>query len=176
MSKQTLATRLYYKKYNRDTANEFKSIFSELLKYPSFRQMEEYTQHGDTNTLEHCVAVSYLSLLMADSLKIKCDRKSLIRGSLLHDYYLYDWHEKDDSHKWHGFFHPGKALKNAIRDFSVNEKEQNIIQRHMFPLTHIPPKCREGAIVCISDKICATYEIFSRSSSPYRELFKLLSE
>ena len=33
-----------------------------------------------------------------------------------------------------------------------------MILRHMFPLTLKPPKYREAVILCISDKLCATYE------------------
>lgn len=84
-----------------------------------------------------------------------CDQHALIRGALLHDYFLYDWHEKDDSHKWHGFYHAGKALQNAMEDFALSEIEKETIRRHMFPLNPIPPRCREAWIVTLADKICS---------------------
>ena len=34
------------------------------------------------------------SLLINNKLGLHCNKKDLIRGSLLHDYFLYDWHEK----------------------------------------------------------------------------------
>ncbi len=40
---------------------------------------------------------------------------------------------------------------------------KNIIIRHMFPLTLVPPTCTEAWIVCIADKICAIEEtLFNR--------------
>ena len=55
--------------------------------------------------------------------------RSLVRGALLHDYFLYDWHIPDESHKWHGVTHAGDALKNARRDFELNEIEQDMISK-----------------------------------------------
>jgi hypothetical protein len=81
-----------------------------------------------------------------------------VRGALLHDYFLYDWHEKDGGHRLHGFRHPAFALYNASKDFSLNRKERNIIARHMFPLTVLPPRCLEAWIVCFVDKYCAFSE------------------
>ena len=60
-------------------------------------------QHGDTTVLLHCLAVAYFSLRLAKLLRLKCDQRSLVRGALLHDYFLYDWHVPDPSHRLHGF-------------------------------------------------------------------------
>ena len=84
--------------------------------------------------------------------------KSLVRGALLHDYFLYDWHIADNSHKWHGFKHANTALLNACRDFELNEIEKNMIKTHMFPLNIALPKYRESVILCIADKMCAAKE------------------
>ena len=87
--------------------------------------------------------------------KVQDSCRSSCTGALLHDYFLYDWHEKDDSHKWHGFYHAGKALQNAMEDFALSEIEKETIRRHMFPLNPIPPRCREAWIVTLADKICS---------------------
>lgn len=65
-------------------------------------------------------------------------------------------------HRLHGFHHPARALGNALQDFSLDPVEQNIILRHMFPLTPIPPKYREAILVCLVDKGCSLYEVFAR--------------
>ena len=78
--------------------------------------------------------------------------------ALLHDYFLYDWHKADPSHRLHGFYHPGTALRNARQDFALTPREENIIHRHMFPLTPMPPATREAWIVCLADKYCAAAE------------------
>ena len=92
--------------------------------------------------------------------KKRIDRRSLIRGGLLHDYFLYDWHIYSKKHEWHGFTHAGCALSNSNRDFKLNGIEQDIIKKHMFPLNILPPAYLESAIVCMADKWCAMCETF----------------
>lgn len=120
-----------------------------------------FTQHRGTSVYEHSIGVAYTSYFIASHLPFRFDEQALIRGALLHDYFLYDWHEKDDSHKWHGFNHPRIAKEKAFQDFQINDLEANIIARHMFPLTPIPPKQREGILVSIMDKVCAICEMMN---------------
>lgn len=123
-------------------------------------------QHGDTTVLLHCLAVAYFSLKLVQLLHLKCDKQSLVRGALLHDYFLYDWHKPDKSHKLHGFHHPRRALTNAQADVPLNQTELDIIVHHMFPLTPAPPRCREALVVCMVDKGCGLYETFGRNTYP----------
>lgn len=123
-----------------------------------FKQTRNYVQHGNTSVMKHCIDVAVVSCQIAKKLHIKVDKRALIRGALLHDYFLYDWHEKGGGHQLHGFKHPFFALKNASRDFELNDIEKNVIVRHMFPLVPIPPACREAWIVCMADKYCSTRE------------------
>ena len=60
------------------------------------------------------------------------------------------------------------ALRNADRDFDLTDTERDIIKKHMFPLTVIPPTCREGWIVCLADKYCSLYETFKKEA--YRKI------
>ena len=134
--------------------------------------MKSFTQHGTTTVFEHCVSVAKFSLLMAHYLekkfKIKCDRDSLVRAALLHDYFLYDWHDKTiPGHNIHGFTHPRTACINADRDFGLNDIEKDIISKHMFPLTFMPPRYRESVIVTLADKWCALCETFKVDVSSY---------
>lgn len=126
-------------------------------------QGRAFCQHGDTSVYQHSLHVTYESCLFAERYHLPVDYSALIRGALLHDYFLYDWHDKTHMHKRpHGFYHPRAALKNAMEDFALTEKEQNIIKRHMFPLTIIPPGCIEAWIVCFVDKVCSTKETLYR--------------
>ncbi len=85
-----------------------------------------------------------------------------MRAALLHDYFLYDWHEHDDgTHRWHGFRHPATAERNARADFAIDDVVANSIRTHMFPLTPVPPRHVEGWLVTAADKISATTETFS---------------
>jgi len=142
-----------------------------IILSPEAQVMKRFTQHGETTVFEHCVAVAKYSLLIAYSLeklfRIEIDKDSLVRGALLHDYFLYDWHEKGQGRRFHGFTHPGVALKNADRDFDLNEIEKDIIVKHMFPLTPFLPSHRESFIVSLADKWCALAETFKIDVSSY---------
>lgn len=124
-----------------------------------FSRTTEFVQHGTQSVFDHSVAVAHASCLFAYKLHLKVDYRSMIRGALLHDYFLYDWHTKESWHRWHGFRHPYTAWKNARADLHLNRRESNIILRHMFPLTPIPPSCKEGWIVCLADKVCTMNEV-----------------
>ena len=122
-----------------------------------------FVQHGSITCYDHSLRVAEKSLELAEKCSAYIDERSLVRGALLHDYFLYDWHEKDGGHRLHGFRHPAFALYNASKDFSLNRKERNIIARHMFPLTVLPPRCLEAWIVCFVDKYCAFSETMGDS-------------
>ncbi len=132
-----------------------------LERQGNFGMEKQYTQHGATTTYAHSIHVACVSIHFAEIFHMTTiDYYTLARGALLHDYFLYDWHERGCGHKLHGFSHPHTALVNANHDFALCDRERNIIARHMFPLTPIPPRCKEAWIVCITDKYCATTEAF----------------
>ena len=130
----------------------------ELALQGRFYEEKKAMQHGCTTIYQHSIHVAYTSLFLMEKWQIPLDETSLVKGALLHDYFLYDWHENDASHRLHGFRHPGTALRNAMRDYTLNQREQNMIACHMFPLTPIPPQCREAWLVCLADKWCAAEE------------------
>lgn len=118
----------------------------------------KFIQHGTTTLFQHCRNVALLSLKLARMFHIKVDERSMVRGALLHDYYLYDWHDKQARPHLHGYVHPALALQNAERIYTLNPTEIDIIKHHMFPLTICPPQTKEGLLVSIADKLCSTYE------------------
>lgn len=131
----------------------------DILKSKKVKSQKQFIQHGNVSVYDHTYSVAVLSLYLADKLNITVDEKSLVRGALLHDYFLYDWHVKDKSHRLHGYTHANTALKNAKRDFKINKIEENMIKCHMFPLNLFSiPKYKEAKILCICDKLCAISE------------------
>jgi uncharacterized protein len=62
------------------------------------------------------------------------------------------------SDKYHGFAHPKIALKNAKKHFVVNKKEEDIIVKHMWPITIVPPRYMESYIVTFADKVLSSRE------------------
>lgn len=137
-------------------------------------EMFDTIQHGDTECLVHTVAVVCCALAIAKRFGIRIDKSSLVRGGILHDYFLYDWHDGKPQRMIHGFTHPSEALRQAEMDFELNDIERDIIKKHMFPLTVIPPRYREGWLICMADKICAIKEAtpFGNDYSTIRKTVK----
>lgn len=150
-----------------------KQRLQELFNDKDYLSMKNYLQHGTTDCILHSISVTHYSAIFAHRMHIKVNYKNLIIGALLHDYFLYDWHEKSKSHKWHGFRHPKLALNNALKKWDLTDIEKDIIKCHMFPLTIFSvPRYKESIIVCLVDKICATYEVFVKKN-PYKRIKKL---
>lgn len=139
---------------------EFNMIIYDLANHPTVQKMKLYRQHYDTNCFDHCYNVAFYSYLICK--KLNLDYISVSRAGMLHDLFLYDWRKKQPEHKrFHGFRHPRIALNNASKLFDLNEKEKDIILKHMWPITIIPPKYIEGYIITLTDKYCALEESYN---------------
>lgn len=143
-----------------DELSFFENHIEDLLESDEVKSMSNYIQHGQVSCLDHSLSVAYYSYVFCQKLHLRVDYKSMIRAALLHDFFLYDWHYKGERKGLHGFTHPKSALKNAEYYFTLNPKERNIILRHMWPLTVVPPKYKEAYIVCLIDKYCSLAETF----------------
>lgn len=123
------------------------------------QKMKLFKQHGRVSTYDHCESVTKLSYWLNHRLHLHADDKTLVHGAFLHDFYLYDWHDGDGTDELHGFYHAGKALKNAREHFKVNKKVAHVIESHMWPLNLTKvPRTREAAIVCAADKCVSLVE------------------
>lgn len=140
--------------------NEIKKYANDILESPNFKSTKGHIQHGNMSVNEHCINVAKTSLYIRNKLRIRCNTRDLVRGALLHDYFLYDWHKSEEAapHKLHGFFHPSKSLRNARKEFRLTARQEDIIIKHMWPLTVVPPMCREAWIVTTADKYCSLLE------------------
>lgn len=144
------------------TDKDYIRCIADIFMSPVFQSMENYVQHGETTCRSHCIQVSYFSYNLARWLGV--DYVACARAGLLHDLFLYDWHchAKLTGEHFHGFTHPRTALMNAQQHFELSALEKDIILRHMWPLTVIPPKSAEGFIVSFADKYCSIAEVFLR--------------
>lgn len=139
--------------------DEFNLIIDDILQNETVQQMNLYRQHYDTSCFDHCYEVAYFSFRICK--RFNLDYKSAARAGMLHDLFLYDWRKKQDGRKGlHAFRHPRVALNNSLKIFDLNKREQDIILKHMWPLTVIPPKYFEGYIISTMDKYCALRESF----------------
>lgn len=168
MGKRTVHTRtprqveLWKKHFERqkELHDQIRREAIDILQSSNFRMTRGHIQHGTMTVNNHCMNVAKYSLAMSEKLHIRCSKRELIRGALLHDYFLYDWHVGDyrKPHKLHGFYHPGRALANASKEYELTDREKEIIKKHMWPLTIVPPTCREAWIVTTADKWCSLLE------------------
>ncbi|MBD5545720.1 MAG: HD domain-containing protein [Lachnospiraceae bacterium] len=140
---------------------------SDILRSPGFINSGKSVQHGNMSVRQHSIDVAQCSLKISRKLPFHFEEKDLVRGALLHDYFLYDWHNKKvklkdirEFHKLHGFTHPITALKNAKKEFELTKRQEDIIRKHMWPLTIKPPACREAWVVTLADKYCSLLETF----------------
>ncbi|MCR5310045.1 MAG: HD domain-containing protein [Lachnospiraceae bacterium] len=140
----------------------------DILNSKNFLSSAKNIQHGDVSVMKHSLKVAYASMWLNRKLKIQCSERELVRGALLHDYFLYDWHDtKRENYQFlHGFYHPGIALKNATRDFNLTDKEKDIISKHMWPMTLKFPKCREAWVVTAADKYISVLESLRLHNRP----------
>lgn len=141
---------------------EFINIIQDLIKHPTVKQMRNYNQHAQVSCYQHCMQVAYYTYFICK--KLNLDYISATRGAMLHDLFLYDWHnhEKVDN-KWtskHAFLHPKIALKNAKEIFDLNAIEQDVIVNHMWPVTIKMPTYKETVVVTFADKYSACRETF----------------
>ncbi len=136
---------------------EYIEIVSELLKNEKVLEMKQYRQHHNISCFDHCLFVSYNTYLICK--KHKLDYISAARAGLLHDLFLYDWRKRENGRKGlHAFTHPKEALKQALTITQLNDKEQDIIKNHMWPVTPKFPKYKETYIITLVDKYSAVAE------------------
>ena len=110
----------------------YECILKDVEEKSRFLESKQWIQHGITTIYEHSQNVALKCLELANKFKWKIDESSMIRGALLHDYFLYDWHNKKTRVNPHGYLHPGVALKNALKVYDLNKTEIDIIKHHLF--------------------------------------------
>ncbi len=151
-----LLQKIYADKY-------FISIISDMIENNTVKQMHDFKQHYETNCFEHCLVASYYCYLLCK--KFNLDYISCSRAAMVHDLFLYDWRKRQNGRKGlHAFTHPQTAYDNASKLFDLNEKEKDIIVKHMWPVTLALPKYKESYILTLVDKYCALNE-------SYQEIF-----
>jgi uncharacterized protein len=149
------------KNINPDDYEEYYKIISDIIANPEFRKTIGF-KHHHSSIYEHSLYVSYYSYRLAK--KFKLDHKSTARGALLHDFFLYDWKRPHpEKGKNHGKEHPKTALRNAGRQFTLNDTEKDIILNHMWPFTITFPNTMETMVVLMVDKFMASKEFFQEA-------------
>ncbi len=131
-------------------------IVDDIINNEIITKLKNFKHHYGSNRLQHSISVSYYSYLVCKFLHL--DYISIARAGLLHDLFLYDCENKKTRPKFHIWKHPKIALQNAKKFFDLNNKECDIILKHMWPITLSIPKYPESFVISFIDKYCAFIE------------------
>lgn len=136
---------------------QFGAIIQDLLDDPDVQSMKDLPQHSKySNCFDHSIYVAYLSFLICR--RLGYDYVAAARGGLLHDFALRNWETEEYgmSRLWD---HPYMALENARGRYRLTCVEEDIIVKHMWPLTRPLPRHKESFVVSMADKLCAVLEM-----------------
>lgn len=135
---------------------EFSEIIHHILTSEEFQRRKTFKHHGEETVYDHSLKVAYYAYIWAKWLHLDAEATAI--GALLHDFYTTPWMDNPVKAKrirdMHGFAHPKIAFENTKKYFPevVNPKVKDIITKHMFPLTPIPPIYLESWLVTFADK------------------------
>lgn len=151
---------------NEKEEKRFTELAEKIINHPDYQKMKELIAHGRITVYQHSMDVARFCFRCNSRMHLGIDEEELITGALLHDFYLYDWHNASirvPLFKMHGYTHPSTACENARERFEINGRVRNVIKSHMWPLTlRSLPSNKAAWLVCMGDKIVATREVFER--------------
>lgn len=137
----------------------------DIVTHPDFERLKSFNHHKHITIHAHVLRVAEVSYKWAKCLNLNA--VSVLRGALLHDFFLYDWMidgkiTKKRGLKKHGFVHARIAHEEASKRFNLSYVESDIILHHMFPLNISPPKTLEGWLVMVMDKGVSLMDYLNR--------------
>ncbi|MCD7810503.1 MAG: HDIG domain-containing protein [Ruminococcus sp.] len=140
---------------------------SDIIDSSEVSELKNITHHISTTRFQHCLNVSYYSYVICK--KMHLNARSAARAGLLHDLFYYNRKEynnaKTKGQISHSLFHAMTAAENAAKLVDINDLERDIIEKHMWPVTHKMPKYKESYVICFVDKYCAVLEfLFTKFS------------
>ena len=140
--------------------NDLEAIYQSFLHDEKILKMKEVSMHRGSNCYIHSFKVAKLAIKRALRHK-RGDLYVILMGSILHDYYLYDWRKDREKMKKHLSSHPYTAAQNALRDFSISEEVKKVIESHMWPVNFSNfPETKEARIISNADKAICLREMF----------------
>lgn len=159
-------------KLTKENSDGFLDSVKEIYFSDEVQSLEQYEQHLEINRLQHITSVAFLAYTVCK--KRGWNYESAARAAVMHDLFYYDWRDGETGrwHKLHGYKHPKYAALNARELYpELTKLEEDIIRCHMWPLTLALPKSKEGLVVSLSDKYCATRELLYSLSKNYKKRF-----
>lgn len=148
---------------------EYIDIVKDIVNHKEFLKLKKIDHHNH-DRFRHSLLVSYYSYLKAKEKDL--DYISVARGALLHDFFFEDTHKmKIKDRKKCLKTHPRSAYENALKYFSVNRLEKDIIVNHMYPIGGNKPESKESLLVCIIDKTVSRREVFDQYFYRWKRVF-----
>ncbi len=151
---------------NQELENKIQQYINEFMKIPEFKQGFKQTHHYNTTVSDHSIHVAIISAKICyylNKMGMHFAIDGVIRVSLLHDVGIVGARKKTikemDGHCL-AIYHPLKSVEiaeNTLLD--LTDREKNIIETHMFPLSQHFPKYKESWLIVISDKVAFTKDI-----------------
>ncbi|MDR1908699.1 MAG: HD domain-containing protein [Spirochaetaceae bacterium] len=140
----------------------FDAYAADIVGHELFLEGKKVFSHGSISIHDHSIAVAELSYSMIENSR-GIDKRCVVRAALLHDFFLYEWHVPGLRYILHGWVHPAIAARKAREVFGISDREYSCIKTHMWPWTLFSfPRCREGWVISLADKIIAVKETLFR--------------
>lgn len=144
------------------TRQAYYMLVADILEHADVQALKQFRHHHYTTRFQHSLNVSYYNYLLCRF--FHWDAVSAARAGLLHDLYFYETADYDRSNspdqKSHSAHHPEVAMQNAAVRFALNPRERDMIEKHMWPLTHRMPHYKESYAITFVDKYAAMLEFF----------------
>ena len=145
-------------KNSRALNNDIQYICSNIMESDYFNRLYGRKHHFNSNVAIHSIRVTNECYRLAHIMHLDIDKESLIKGAICHDLALanikYTFGPKQ------AIFHSMDSANIATNIIgTLSDKERNIIESHMFPISPVLPKYKESWILTLVDKYIATKEI-----------------
>ena len=131
----------------------FDSIANQITHTNKFNELKSENHHGITRYI-HVLRVSKYTYKISKFFHL--DYVSATRAALLHDFFTDEVSNLGSVNRLTK--HPKCALENAKKHFDISPLQEDIIIKHMFPVTITPPKYLESVIVDVVDDVASIYE------------------
>lgn len=139
------------------TDEDFLKISASIIEHPDYQKLKFIGNNG-SSVFDHNTASAYLAYRIAR--KLKMNEKATVRGALLRnfEYYMMKLNKADEDSLRKGE-NRDKSHKDPGFIFGpISNLEKDIIAKHRWPHTLIPPHYPEAIIVMIVDKIISIRE------------------
>ncbi|MBR1628714.1 MAG: HD domain-containing protein [Lachnospiraceae bacterium] len=157
------------KNNGNEIKRKIKDYGSDILGSTWYKKAFSQTHHGKTSVGRHSIRVAEETLkvcALLSRLGISVDEKIAVRAALLHDLGILGRDQKFSSQYEMSRRHPLESLVVA-KEFEphIDERIEQAITRHMFPVFSKPPTKAEAIAVCIADKVASVRDIVQKNET-----------